>query len=378
MSDAGFLLQCDPGASYRALRDEIDAAVSRVLGSGAYILGREVEAFEAEFAGWTGARRAVTCASGTDALVLALRAFGVGAGDLVATVSHTAVATVAAIELVGATPVLLDVDPRTFTLDPSELAEVLAGSAPVRAVVPVHLYGHPAAMREILDLATGAGAIVIEDCAQAPGAAIDGVAAGCWGAAGAFSFYPTKNLGAFGDGGAVVTGDVGAAERLGKLRQYGWGSQRSSEIAGINSRLDEIQAAILRVKLARLTADNARRRTIAAAYDAALADAEATPPTTAAGCEHAFHQYVVRSADRDSTQARLRAAGIGTAIHYPLPVHLQPAYRGRVRLGPAGCAETERLCGEILSLPMHAHLRDEDVSRVCDALRGVRGRRAAE
>jgi dTDP-4-amino-4,6-dideoxygalactose transaminase len=369
------ILQCDPGAGFRAAETEIQAAVARVLGSGTYILGPEVAAFETEFAAWLGTAHAVACANGTDALALALRAFGIGPGDAVATVSHTAVATVAAIELVGATPVLLDVDARTYTMDAGELAEVLtrpdADHPPIRAVVPVHLYGHPAAMDEICAVAARAGAVVIEDCAQAPGAALHGRPAGTWGEAAAFSFYPTKNLGAFGDGGAVATGDPGAAERLRQLRQYGWGADRVSRQPGVNSRLDELQAAILRVKLARLDAENARRRAIAGAYDAALAGRAAEAPSHAPGAVHAFHQYVVRTDQREAAQRRLRAAGVGTAVHYATPVHLQPTYRGRTPLGPRGCRTSERLTREVLSLPMHAHLQDEEIGRICAALRGL-------
>lgn len=362
----------DPLAAYLADREAIDAAVARVLGSGAYILGREVAAFEAEFAAWLGAPHVAACANGTDALVLALRALGVGRGDTVATVSHTATATVAAVEMTGAVPLLLDVDPRRYTLDPEELGAVLAappaGLAPVKAVVAVHLYGQPAEIDAIAGLARRHGAALVEDCAQAHGAALDGRAVGTWGEAAAFSFYPTKNLGAFGDGGAAATADPELAARIGRLRQYGWDEARRSVEPGVNSRLDELQAAILRVRLARLDADNARRRAVADAYDAALAGGPGRPPWRAPGATHVFHQYVVGHDDRDAVRERLARAGVGTGVHYPVPVHLQPAYRGRVALGPAGCRVTERLAGEILSLPMHPHLSEGSVRRVCTAL----------
>ena len=366
----GPIPQADPRASYLAAKAEIDAAITRVLGSGSYILGTEGAAFEAEFAAWLGVPHALGCANGTDALVLALKGLGVGPGSAVATVSHTAVATVAAIELAGAVPVLLDVEPDSYTLDPAELSELLArppaGLPPVKAVVPVHLYGQAAGMDVICAAAARYGAAVVEDCAQAHGARFDGRAVGSWGAASTFSFYPTKNLGAFGDGGAVATADPELAARIGALRQYGWGPDRISDSAGMNSRLDELQAAILRVKLARLDRDNERRRSVADAYDKALpAGAPARPP----GRHHVFHQYVIRRPDRDRVRERLRAEGVGTAIHYPVPVHRQPAYAGRVALGPAGCRTTERIAGEILSLPMHPHLTEAELARVCAALR---------
>lgn len=367
------ILQADPGASYRAAKAEIDAAVARVFASGAYVLGPEGAAFEAEFAAWLGAPRVVGCGNGTDALVLALKALGVGPGAAVATVSHTAVATVAAIEMAGAVPVLLDVDPLGFTLDPTELAEVLAAPPPdlppIRAVIPVHLYGQAAALDAICAAAAAHGAAVIEDCAQAHGASFDGRLVGSWGAAGAFSFYPTKNLGAFGDGGAVATGDPDLAARIMGLRQYGWGPGRISEQSGMNSRLDELQAAVLRVKLARLDADNGRRQSIAAAYDEALAEGVTKAPARLPRRSHVFHQYVVRRQDRDRARAQLAEAGVGSAVHYPVPVHLQPAYAGRVALGPARCRATERIAGEIFSLPMHPHLTQGEVDRVCAALR---------
>jgi dTDP-4-amino-4,6-dideoxygalactose transaminase len=365
--------QNDPKASYLAQRAEIDAAIQRVLQSGWYILGAEVAAFEHEFAAWIGVDNAVGVANGTDALVLALRACGIGAGDTVATVSHTAVATVAAIELVGARPLLLDIDAKTCTMDPAEFEAVLAkppeGAGPVRAVIPVHLYGHPADLTAIARLAQDHGAILIEDCAQAHGATWEGRRVGGFGDAACFSFYPTKNLGALGDGGLVATGRPELAERLRMLREYGWRARYVSEIAGVNSRLDELQAAILRVKLARLDEDNARRQTIAATYDRGLAGTALVLPARANRSGHVFHQYVVRAADRDGLRERLKKAGIGTNIHYPVPVHLQPAYAGRVAHGPAGLRETERAAEDVLSLPMYPQLTDAEVEEVVAAVR---------
>jgi len=369
--------QADPGAAYRAQKGEIDAAIARALASGWYILGRECAAFETEFAAWQGARRAVGVANGTDALALILRGLGIGAGASVVTVSHTAVATVAAIEMVGATPVLVDIEPDTFTMDPAELAAVLAapppGLPPIRAVIPVHLYGQPAAVAEIIALADRHGAAVIEDCSQSHGALVGARKCGTLGAAAAFSLYPTKNLGALGDGGVLSTDDEALAERIAALRQYGWRERYVSDLQGVNSRLDEIQAAALRVKLAALDAATARRQEIAAAYDAALAGGALAPPARRPGTTHVFHQYVLRCSDRAAVQAFLRARGIATNVHYPMPVHAQPAYRGRVALGPAGCRETEAAAGEVLSLPMFPELTDGQVEAVCAALRAFAG-----
>jgi dTDP-4-amino-4,6-dideoxygalactose transaminase len=279
--------------------------------------------------------------SGTDALNVALRAFGVGVGDLVATVSHTAVATVAAIEMAGATPVLVDIDPATFAMDPGALEAVLKTTT-VRAVIPVHLYGQPADMAAINEISRRHGAVVIEDCAQS-----HGHATGMLSDAAAFSFYPTKNLGALGDGGCVVTSDAKIAERCRMIREYGWRNRYVSEIAGVNSRLDEMQAAILRVKLRYLDVANAKRAAIAAVYREML-----ELPDADAG--HVYHQFVIRTKRRDALRAFLTENGVGTLIHYPVPVHLQPAYSGRLAAGALG--QTEAAAREVLSLPMYPEL----------------------
>jgi dTDP-4-amino-4,6-dideoxygalactose transaminase len=365
--------QANPGAGYRTLKPEIDAAVARALESGWYILGAEGRAFEAEFAAWLGTAATVGCANGTDALVLAMRSLDIGLGSSVVTVSHTAVATVAAIEMTGATPVLLDIDPATYTLDPREFAEVLQhpppGRPPIRAVIAVHLYGQAADLDAIAATCRRHGVALIEDCAQAHGATWRDRKVGTIGDLGTFSFYPTKNLGALGDGGAVATRDHDRAARLAALRQYGWRSHYISDEVGVNSRLDELQAAILRVKLAHLDAHNARRRAIAAAYDAALAGASLRAPERRAEAGHVFHLYVVRAPHRDAVQARLRVLGVATGIHYPSPVHLQPAYRGRVALGPSGCQQSEAASREVFSLPLYPELNDAQVEQVCAALR---------
>ena len=375
MIPPSFVPQANPGAGYRALKTEIDAAVARALSSGWYILGAEGRAFEAEYAAWLGTTRAIGCANGTDALVLALRSLGIGPGCAVAAVSHTAVATVAAIEMVGATPVLIDIDPLHYTMDPAELDAVLAhppaGLPPIRAVIVVHLYGQPADLAAIQASAARHGIPVIEDCAQAHGATIGAQKVGSFTEVSCFSLYPTKNLGALGDGGVVATNDAERADTIAALRQYGWRTHYISDSAGVNSRLDEIQAAILRAKLPHLDAGNARRQAIAAAYDGALP--AALRPVRRAGTSHVFHQYVLRVADRAAVQADLRGRGIGTGVHYPAPVHLQPAYLDRIALGPARCAATEIAAREVMSLPMYPELSDDDVARVCDGLRAVFG-----
>jgi dTDP-4-amino-4,6-dideoxygalactose transaminase len=369
--------QANPGAGYLAQREAIDAAVQRALGSGWYILGQEGEAFEREFAAWLGTTRAVGCANGTDALALILRGLGIGEGMTVATVSHTAVATVAAIEMVGAVPLLLDIDPDTYTMDAEELASVLEdpppGLPPIRAAIAVHLYGQACELDPMLEAAAAAGVALIEDCAQCHGATLHGRKLGTFGAAAAFSLYPTKNLGALGDGGVLATDDFELADRIAAIRQYGWKERYISSLVGVNSRLDEVQAAILRVKLTALDAGNARRREIAAAYDAALAGGPLAPPVRREDAEHVFHQYVLRSPHRADLMGRLKGMGIGTGIHYPVPVHLQSAYRDRVPLGPAGCAETARAAEEVFSLPMYPELTDAQVAQVCAALRSLAG-----
>ncbi|MBU8538468.1 DegT/DnrJ/EryC1/StrS family aminotransferase [Falsiroseomonas tokyonensis] len=367
--------QADPGAGYRAHKAEIDAAALRALGSGWYILGAEGAAFEKEFAAWQGAARAVGCANGTDALMLTLRGMGIGAGCTVVTVSHTAVATVAAIEMTGATPLLVDIDPDTFTMDADELVAVLndppPGLPPIRAIIPVHLYGQACDLDPMLAACREHGVMVIEDCSQAHGATLGGRKVGTMGDAACFSLYPTKNLGALGDGGILSTDDEALADRIGAIRQYGWKERYISDSIGVNSRLDEIQAAILRTRLPHLDANNARRAEIAARYDEALAHTAYTPPARRPNAGHVFHQYVLRVPNRTALMARLRAEGVATAIHYPAPVHLQPAYRGRTPLGPAGCAETARAASEVMSLPMFPELTDAQVEHVCGVLRGL-------
>lgn len=365
--------QTNPKAAYLAQRAEIDAAIHRVLDSGWYIQGEEVAAFERDFAAYAGCRHGVAVASGTDALIVALRALGVGPGDAVVTVSHTAVATVAAIELTGATPVLADIDD-CWTLDPGQLESLLAqwpaGSPKPKAIIPVHLYGQPATMPEIQALADRHGLAVLEDNSQAHGAMLGGRMVGRWGRIAAYSLYPTKNLGAIGDGGIITTDDDGLARAMREIREYGWRERYVSAITGMNSRLDPIQAAILRVKLTRLAEDTARRQGIAARYSAGLAGLDGlTLPRIRATASPVWHQYVVDAGERrDALQARLKEAGVATLVHYPVPVHLQPAYAGRIALAPGGLPRTERAAKSVLSLPMYPQLEDAQIEAVIAAV----------
>jgi dTDP-4-amino-4,6-dideoxygalactose transaminase len=363
--------QTDPRAGYLEQRAAIDAAIARVLDDGVYILGKEVEAFEATFAEFIGVSNAIGVASGTDAIEIALRACGIGSGDLVFSVSHTAVATIAAIERAGATPVLVDVEPGTYTMAPRELLRVLRAPPIGRpaAVLPVHIYGQPADLPSLAEIAREFGLRLIEDCAQSHGALHRGKPAGSFGDIGCFSFYPTKNLGALGDGGMVVTNDPALAAALREIREYGWRERYVSASAGINSRLDPIQAAVLGVKLGSLMAGNARREAVAERYDAGLAGLPLAVPTRRSQATHAFHQFVIRLAERDRLREALRAAGIGSGIHYPVPVHQQPAYKGRLAHGPSGLGVTERAAPQILSLPIYPQLSDEAVDRVIAEIR---------
>jgi dTDP-4-amino-4,6-dideoxygalactose transaminase len=364
----------DPGAGYAAHKSDIDAAIKRVLESSRYVLGAEVEQFESEFADYLALPHCIGVANGTDALELVLRACEIGPGDCVATVSHTAGATVSAIRLAGATPLLVDVDPDTLTMDPGALRAALrshSAGRSVKAIVAVHLYGIVADMPAILDIAAEFGVRLIEDCAQAHGASLGDRCAGAWGDAAAFSFYPTKNLGALGDGGAVVTRDAHLAARVRSLREYGWKTRNISESLGLNSRLDELQAAVLRVGLVHLENANARRRSNAALFDRELRLVDVTL-TGVGNCRPAFHQYVIRTPDRDRVSAALEATGVETAIHYPVPVHRQPAF-SNCPTGPLPV--TEAACAEILSLPVHPQVGELDILRICEVVREVCGSR---
>jgi len=363
----------NPNAAYVLRKRKILDVVIRTLDSGQYVLGSEVEIFEKAFASYLGLAYTVGCANGTDALELALRALDAGPGKTVFTVSHTAVATVAAIERAGAVPVLVDIDPITYTMDPDSLEEtILQKSQPEltpAAIIPVHLYGHPCDLDAILAIAEKHGCAVLEDCAQAHGARYKGRMVGTMGQVAAFSFYPTKNLGALGDAGGIATNDAGLAEKLLALRQYGWKERYISSVPGINSRLDPLQAAILAIQLAHLDADNVERKRIATVYGTELANCGLTLPVVASWAEHVFHLYVALCPERTTFMAFLKARGIGTAVHYPVPVHLQPAYKGRIQLAPGGLPVTQRIRDELVSLPMFPQLEEREMARICSAVR---------
>jgi dTDP-4-amino-4,6-dideoxygalactose transaminase len=361
--------QTSPLSSYLSNRTALDGAIHRVLSAGRYILGEETTAFERQFADYIGVPYAVGVGSGTEALHLALRGLGIGPGHEVITVSHTSVATVAAVEMSGATPVLVDIHPVSYTMDASLLEQ--ARSDRTKAIVPVHLYGQPAAMEEIIKFARRHGIFVVEDCAQSHGALYQGRRTGSWGNVAAFSFYPTKNLGGLGDGGAITTHDASLDQALRALRQYGWDENRISRRPGWNSRLDEIQAAVLRVKLAHLEESNQRRIQIARSYHQQFSRIpELTLPSPIGGTTHVYHQYVIRCVDRavrGQLMAHLSERGIQTAVHYPVPVHLQPAYAHRLP-GSQSLPVTEEVCPKILSLPLFPELADEEVDQVIAAV----------
>ena len=358
----------DAAAAYRELRPELDAAYRRVMESGWYVLGTEVEAFESEFAKYCGARFCVGVGNGLDALSLILRAMEIGPGAEVLVPSHTFVATWLAVTTAGATPVAIDCDVGNFNLDPRLIGAKVTSRT--RAIIPVHLYGRPADMDAVRAAARRFGLRVVEDAAQAHGASYKGVRAGALGDAAAFSFYPIKNLGAFGDGGAVVTDDPELAERVRLWRNYGSTKKYHHDVPGVNSRLDPLQAAFLRVKLAHLDDWNERRRRMAKEYEAAFGELESSDfhtPSTSPDLVHAWHLYVIRCRNRDQLQSRLQARGIQTGVHYPVPPHLARAY-GHLghRVGDFPVAET--LSATVLSLPFGPHLRTEHRQAVAAAV----------
>ena len=361
--------QADLLAQHQALRAEIDSAIDRVITSSAFIRGPEVAAFEKEFAAYCEVPHAIGVGNGTDALALALRAVGVGPGDAVATVPFTFAATVEAIYHVGATPVLVDIEPRTCTMDPASLEHAVRDHPQLRAVIPVHLYGQPAAMDDISACAARIGAAVIEDAAQAHGARYRGVRVGGLGTLACFSFYPGKNLGALGDAGAVTTRDATLAATIALLRDHGQPRKYTHDRIGFNSRLDGLQAAVLRVKLPHLERWNARRRALAALYRRALAGVprvEVLEP--AAERESVYHLFVIRCTDRDGLQRHLQAQEIATAIHYPIPLHLQPAF---TPLGyqPGDFPASETCAREVLALPLYPEMSEEAAAHVCTTIR---------
>lgn len=362
---------CDLKSVYKQHEAEFDAAYKRVMESGHYILGPETEAFEKEFASYFDIPFCVGAANGTDAVELALRGMGIVPGDHVATVSHTAVATVAAIERMGAVPVLVDIDKDRFTMLPESLERTLK-NFPVKAVLPVHLYGQCADMDAISALAAKYKCILIEDCAQAHGAALHGKKAGTFGDAAAFSFYPTKNLGAFGDGGAVLFKNKENAEYARNLRQYGWQTRYISSCAGFNSRLDEIQSAFLRIRLAHLDEENSKRQDHAKKYIHNLSQLNnICTPYVAEGSSPVWHLFVIKTMPRlrDKIMNALASKNIPAALHYPAPVHLQPAYEGNIKKD--ALPNTEEVCKSIISLPMYPAMAQSAIDEVCRNLEEI-------
>jgi dTDP-4-amino-4,6-dideoxygalactose transaminase len=354
----------DPAAEYRELATEIDEAVRRVLASGRYILGPEGAALETEIAAYTGAAHAVGVNSGTDALHFALRAAAIGSGDEVVMPSFTFVATAEAVSYVGAQPVFADIDAQSFCLDPRALERSLTPRT--RAVIAVHLYGQCAAMEEISAICKDRKLVLVEDCAQSLGADVGGRQAGNWGDFGCFSFYPTKNLAAAGDAGMITARAAGHAERLRMLRHHGSRQSYLHEVLGYNSRLDELQAAILRIKFRHLDRYNAARAEASRLYRQLLKDLPLILPAESAKGRHVWHQFTVRSSKRDALRASLEKAGIASMIYYPVPLHRQPLY------APDNAGRdypvTDEAARTVLSLPIFPHLGAERVKRVCDAV----------
>jgi dTDP-4-amino-4,6-dideoxygalactose transaminase len=350
---------------YQGIKEEVLAEISQVLDSMQLFLGKNVQAVESDFAAYCGTEFAIGVGSGTDALHIALRAFGIGPGDEVITVSHTFIATVEAIILAGAKPVLVDIDPETYTIDVSQAEQMI--NSKTRAILPVHLYGHPANMDELSALAHTYKLKVIEDSCQAHGAEYKGRRTGSLGDAGCFSFYFTKNLGAYGEAGMIVTSDPDIAQRCRMLRDHGQTVKYHHSLIGINGRLDEIQAAVLRVKLPHLDAWNEKRRGLAQAYESLLPTSVITP-IEMPWAKHVYYAYVIRTDDRDALQSWLATKGIGTGIHFPIPIHLQEAY-SEFDYADIHLPVTEKAAKEIISLPMYPELSMEQINYICDCIR---------
>ena len=355
----------DLRAQHRSIAAEVEPAVRAVMERADFVLGHDVEAFEAEYADYCEVGHAVGLDSGLSALELGMRALGIGPGDEVITPANSFIASSSAISATGATPVWADVDPRTCNLDPDAVRAVITPRT--RAIMPVHLYGQPADMDAIAAIAREHGLKVIEDACQAHGARVAGRRVGSMGDFAAFSFYPAKNLGAYGDGGILTTRDAELADRVRMMRNYGQRQKYEHVTTAWNRRLDTIQAAVLRIKLRRLDEWNAARRRHAALYDRLLRDSELELPWTRPDVEHVYHLYVVQTDGRDQVLAALRAQGIGAALHYPVPIHLQETYRDR-GCGRGAFPVTERAAGRLLSLPMYPELTEEQVHRVANAV----------
>jgi dTDP-4-amino-4,6-dideoxygalactose transaminase len=366
----------DLKSQYRALQPEMDAAIAAVLAETAFIMGAEHEAFEAAFATYLGVRHCLAVSNGTDALELALRALGLGQGDEVITVPNTFIATTETISQVGASIRWVEADPRTYNLDPNRLEAAITPRT--RAILPVHLYGQPADMGPIMAIARQHGLKVIEDCAQAHGARYQGQRVGGFGDIACFSFYPGKNLGAYGDGGAIVTNDAALAERVALLRNHGQQAKYTHVIEGFCRRLDNLQAAVLNVKLPHLDDWNAARRAAAAEYDRLLAGVPGVvTPYVLPGVEPVFHLYVIQVPERDRVQAALRAQGIATGIHYPIPLHQQPAY-AHLGFAPGDFPISAAMGPRLLSLPMYPEITPAQIETVAAAVQEAVVEQAAE
>ena len=363
------ILCSNPRMQFLAQEHEIMEAVTRVMNSDSYILGSEVSSFEEEFATYVGVAECIGVNSGTDSIILGLKALGITRGDEVITPSHTAVATVAAIMASGATPVFADIDPISFTLNPHSVQEAITPNT--KAIIAVHLYGHPCDMDSLAQIASKNGIFLIEDCSQAHGAKWRNRKVGSFGVLACFSFYPTKNLGAIGDGGAVVTNNLDIANSIRRLRQYGWDSQKQAQVQSSVSRLDELQAAILRIKLINLDLANAKRRKIAENYSARLINTNLILPTVGSNAEHVFHLYVAQVENREKIIDKLNKLDIFPGIHYQSPVHLQPAYRSLESSRKTSLRVTESIQSTILSLPMYPELTETDINRVCEGVLNV-------
>lgn len=365
----------DLKALHASIRNEILETITRVVDSGRFVLGEEVEKLEEEVAAYCGARFAVGCASGSDALYLALRAVGVQPGDRVITTPFTFFATAGAITRAGATPVFVDIDPTTFNLDPELFAEALRGHERTRAVIPVHLYGGSADMDPILAAATERDCAVIEDGAQAIGAEYKNRQVNVLGAAGCISFFPSKNLGGFGDGGMMTTNNEELARMLSVLRVHGSSDKYRHEYAGVNSRLDALQAAVLRVKLKRLDEWTRGRQRNAHLYCRLLGGERAPvglPRAAPFQTRHVYNQFVVRCAERDRLRTHLKDNGVGTEVYYPIPLHLQPCYR-HLGYKEGDFPESEKAANEVVALPVHSALTTEDIERICRCIRSFYG-----
>ena len=359
----------DLALSYQSIKDEIEKVVLGVLASGSYILGPNVSLFEEKFSKYMGVKHAVSCANGTDALLLSLMALGITAGDEVITVSHSFFATSEAIALIGAKPVFVDIQESDFSIDSNKIEKLITNKT--KAIIPVHLYGQPCDILKVVELAKKHNLFVIEDCAQAVGAKLNGKNVGTFGDIGTISFFPTKNLGALGDAGAIITNNEELANKIKRLRFHGSSKRYVHEYIGLNSRLDEIQAAILRVKLKYLDEWNVKRQKAADYYNKLLKDVKGIiTPTVKSNSQHVFHQYTIRLQKRDLVSEKLKESGIETIIYYPIPIHLQKAF-DYLNYKSGSLPITEKICNEILSLPIYPEITTETQEYVVEQIKNI-------